>query len=577
MQTREAALQHFQAGRLAEAAGILQAALEAVSPGSPDAADVLNDLGSVLLAQQRFEAALDCYRRAEAIRPDDAMILYNHGNALYAAQRYGDAVELYRRALAVSPDFAELHNNLGNALRQVGQLHAAVESYRHAIELQPDQVTAQGNLGRTLCQLGRAEAAVECHRAVVAARPADADALIDLADALAMARRFAEADQTYRRALQHGPENTKAIVGLATALSGRDRHEEALLYLDRALKLQPGLGEALVAVGNALVGLNRHEDALAVYRAAEPKLPGSTELQVNLCLALLATGAWREGWRRHEIRLSMPRLLQLELFPPDIPQWRGETDLAGKTILLQSEQGLGDTLQFVRYVPLVAARGARVVLRVERPLRRLLVTLPGADSVITWDDPVPPVDLQCPLMSLPLAFNTELDSVPAATPYLHASPVRQADWLARLGPRARPRIGLAWWGRQHIPLRSLPLATLAPLLQRQEFEFHALQPEIRDEDRHLVIDHSAALQDFADTAALASCMDLVISIDTSVAHLAGALGLPTWVLLPFSADCRWLRGRDDSPWYPTMRLFRQPERGDWAGVVAAVIRALDRN
>jgi hypothetical protein len=335
-----------------------------------------------------------------------------------------------------------------------------------------------------------------------------------------------------------------------------------------------------MALGTALAGLNRHAEALDQYREAYAVMPDSLELQYNEAMALVATGAWPEGWERLEVRFAIADMSPLPQAVDKMARWVGESPIDGKTILLQAEQGLGDTLQFVRYVPLVAERGARVVLRVQPALGKLMAGMPGAERVITSYDNVTDVDMVCPLMSLPHAFATRVATVPATVPYLRA-PMRYLQlWQALLGLRSRPRVGLAWWGRQHLPLRSMPLATLAPLLQRTDLEFHALQQEIPDRDRAWLagnpglMDHSAELKDFADTAALISQMDLVITIDTSVAHLAGALARPVWIMLPFSADARWLLDRNDTPWYPTARLFRQRRQMDWDGVVAEVVQAL---
>ena len=267
--------------------------------------------------------------------------------------------------------------------------------------------------------------------------------------------------------------------------------------------------------------------------------------------------------------------------PSELPIWHGDTDIAGKTILLQSEQGLGDTILAARYVPMVASLGARVVLRVQPPLGRLLADLPGADMVLTTHDEPPRADIACPLMSLPLAFGTEVESIPAQVPYLRTPPLYRLLWQTLLGSRRRPRVGIAWHGRQHLPYRSMPLEKLAPLLQRTDLEFHGLQVEMPAQDSEwlaanpLLIDHRADQKHFADTAAIIDELDLVITIDTAVAHVAGALARPVWIMLPHSADFRWLLDRDDSPWYPTARLFRQRRPQEWEPVVAAVARALD--
>jgi hypothetical protein len=270
----------------------------------------------------------------------------------------------------------------------------------------------------------------------------------------------------------------------------------------------------------------------------------------------------------------------------DHPRWQGRGRLAGRTLLLHAEQGFGDALQFARYAPRLAREGARVIVEAYAPLVPLLHSLDGVAQVIAIGEPVPAFELQCPLLSLPLACGTTLATIPADTPYLAPPPERVAAWRRRLGRRQgqRRRIGMAWSGsltHHNDRNRSIPLSRLEILLGRSDCELHVAQQQIRPADRTVldglphVIDHSAALADFADTAALLSLMDLVISVDTSVAHVAGALARPTWLLLPFSAEWRWLIGRTDSPWYPTMRLFRQPAPGDWDGVLTAVMRALD--
>jgi len=323
--------------------------------------------------------------------------------------------------------------------------------------------------------------------------------------------------------------------------------------------------------------LNRHVEALQQYRLARSVAPDLAELRQAEGVTMAALGMWTGAWERFEARLSLPGLRNA--FPAGIPHWRGETDIAGRSILVHAEQGLGDTLQMVRYVPTLAARGARVVLRVQPLLGKLMAGFPGAASVQTFSDAVPSVDVQCPMFSLPFVFGTTMSDVPAQVPYLRVAPEYLLLWQALLGPRRRTRIGVAWRGRQHLPLRSMPVAALAPLMARTDLEIHVIQKDVSAPDRdwlaeHGAIDHSTNLKDFADTAALITHLDLVLTIDTSVAHLAGALGQQVWIMLPFSADWRWLVGRSDSPWYPTARLFRQARPGDWDGVVTAVVQSL---
>jgi len=567
-------------GAFDEAVYFLTAALGVGSPNTNELAAALNELAAVELEQKRPEPAFELYRRALAAHPGDVGSLYNYGNALLAAGRIDEAIAIYRQGLAAHPGFAEMHNNLGNALRAAKKLEEAIDSYRRAIALRPAFAEACNNLGQILCLLNRADEAVDCHRRGLAIDPGDADSLINLANALHILKQFDEACSLYRQALHMRPDDVSAQLGLGFALTACHRHDEAAVCLRRVVAMQPTNGVARMALGTALAGLNRHAEALNQYREAHAMMPDSLELQYNEAMALLATGALPEGWERLEVRFALACMSPLPPSVDTMPRWHGESLIEGKTILLQAEQGLGDTLQFVRYVPLVAEHGARVVLRIQPQLGKLLADMPGAERVVTSHDDVTDVDMLCPLMSLPHAFATRVSTVPATVPYLRTPRRYLQLWQALLGLQSRPRVGIAWWGRQHLPLRSMSLATLAPLLRRTDVEFHALQQEIPDRDREwlavnpFLIDHSAELKDFADTAALIAQMDLIVTIDTSVAHLAGALAQPVWIMLPFSADARWLLGRDDTPWYPTARLFRQRRQMDWDGVVAEVVQSL---
>jgi hypothetical protein len=428
------------------------------------------------------------------------------------------------------------------------------------------------------------EAAAACE-AILHRSPRDWLALRLLGHVRNNQRAFDEAAHLFTAALQAAtpnvPDEVSMLNGLAEALRGKRDFDGALDCYRRALTRNPRDVVTLQNHGSTLVALNRHAEALEQYRLARAIAPDALDLRLNEGIAMLALGMWPEGWERLEARLSLPHLNPIDQFPKDVPHWRGETDIAGRSILLQAEQGLGDTLHFIRYVPLVAALGARVVVRVQPTLAALLARLPIAHTVLTFADAVPDVDVQCPIMSLPLVFGTTVVNVPAQGPYLGASPEYLMLWQALLGLRRRIRIGLAWFGRQNRPQRSMPLQALAQLLlARQDLEFHSLQKETPEADRHwlathrVVVDHSADQKNFADTAALVAQMDIVLSIDTSLAHLAGALGKPVWIMLPFSADWRWLVGRADTPWYPTARLFRQKRPDDWEGVIAEVARAL---
>jgi Tfp pilus assembly protein PilF len=457
------------------------------------------------------------------------------GNRAMAAGDARTAVECYRAALAAAGDDAGLYYNLGNALRAGGDDAGAEAALRRAIALAPVLAAAHNNLGNLLRATGRP----------------------------------AEALEAYRHALHLAPHDFQVRGNLGTALLDLQRPEEALVFFAQAVAAAPADAQARINLAGALM-LN-HEPAAALdeYRRARSLAPALPDARFGEAVALLTLGDWAAGWEAYEARLRDPRFPQIDMAQP---RWRGDAPLGGRTLLLIAEQGLGDTLQFCRYTRPLRERGARVVLQVQPALRRLLGGL--ADAVAVPGEALPPFDAWCPLMSLPYAFRTTPETVPAA-PYLTAEPARRGRWRRRLGPRRGLRVGLAWAGNVTHPfdaLRSLPVAALAPLLAVEGIEVHALQPDAEAADERIAA--HAGIADFADTAALIELMDVVISVDTAIAHLAGALGRPVWILLPYAADFRWMLERSDSPWYPSARLFRQARPKDWTGPVGAVASAL---
>ena len=460
---------------------------------------------------------------------------------------------------------------------------------------------ALGLLGLMAMERKDFAAATGWLRAALAINPDEPTTLNNLGEALRRNDRFGAAIPCYRRALAVAPDYAEAYDNLGCALTMAGRPADALPYHRRAIALKHDFGLAHQRVASSLVDLNRHEEALRALRCGSAWAPDPARTRVHEAYLLLALGRFPLGWKAYESRWdALIDAAPIARRHVEHPRWRGRGRLAGQTLLLHSEQGFGDTLQFVRYAPRLARTGAQVIIEALTPLVPLLRSLEGVAQVIATGEPLPDFDLQCPMLSLPLACGTTLPTIPADMPYLTPSLERVAAWRRRLGRRhgRRRRIGIAWSGsllHSNDRHRSIPLARLELLLNRSDCELHVAQTQIRPADRAVldglprvadhsaaladglprVIDHSSALADFADTAALLSLMDLVISVDTSVAHLAGALARPTWVLLPSSAEWRWLIGRTDSPWYPTMRLFRQPAPGDWDGVLAVVMRALD--
>jgi hypothetical protein len=405
------------------------------------------------------------------------------------------------------------------------------------------------------------------------------DAQYAWASELREAGRAAEALPHFRAVLARSPHRWDAWADYGNALADLDRYADAQVAFGKALARRPGEPRVLQNRGIACLETNEPAAAIADFRQALAAGGESASLRFDLALAHLVAGDLATGFALYEARFEDPRLGTPARSLP-WPRWSGVEPLAGQRILLHAEQGLGDTLQFARYAPLVAARGARVVLEVPAPLAGLLRPLDGVSAVIARGNPLPVVDCHCPLGSLPLALGTTLATIPASIPYLHADAVDVAAWQAQPGDR-RPRVGLVWAGnRRHRNdrRRSLPLAALAPLA-RGPWQLVSLQKDLTLDDAQRLagwqaIDAGPRLGDFAATAAALTALDLVVTVDTAVAHLAGALGRPAWVLLPHAPDWRWLLGRADSPWYPTLRLFRQPRPGDWARVVRQVADAL---
>jgi len=558
--------------RYVEAHALISKALET----DPNSAEAHSDLGMVLQELERHEEALTSCNRALAIRPDFAEALYNRGVALVKLARVEEALASYDRALAVKPDYAEALCARGNAMMQLKRVAEALASYDRALAIRPDYAWALNNRGNVLLELRRHEEALASYDRALAIRPDFAEVLYNRGVALLELRRVEEAMTSYDRALAIKPDYPEALNNRGLALLELNRFEEAVTNYDRALAIRPDFAEALNNRGLALLELKRVEEAVASHRRALAIRPDFADAGFNLAQALLLLGDFETGWAEYEWRWWSKRYSPKKFTSP---LWRGE-DLTGKTILLYAEQGLGDTLQgdtlqFVRYAPLVAARGGRVILEVQPRLARLLVGVTGVAQVIARGEPLPDFDLCCPLLSLPGRLGTTLATIPAEPSYVSADSRLAARWAEAIGDEPNLKVGLAWAGnpnQQNDNDRSIALERLRPLLEVPGIRWVSLQVGERAGDvAHLppgsITDLSSQLTDFAETAAVMVNLDLVISIDTSVAHLAGALGRPVWTLLSFVPDWRWLVEREDSPWYPTMRLFRQPARGDWESVI----------
>jgi tetratricopeptide (TPR) repeat protein len=551
---------------------------------APNAPHFHNNLGSAERAAGRPEAALRCYDRAIALAPDYAEAFNNRGVALEQLERFAEAVACYDRAVALRPDYADAFYNRGNALRGLRRRVEAVVSYDRAIELRPSYEAALNNRGVQLQALGRREAALASFTAALALRPDNAEAAYNRANILNELGRAEAAVAGYRQAIALRPDYAEAHNNCGNALMALNQPAAALACFDHAATLRPDWAELSNNRGTALLQLNRHEEAHAAYGRALVMRPDYPEARMNRGMCRLAMGDFARGWREYEARWLVPGLSHMARRQRQ-PGWVDRPASAGGTLLLHAEQGFGDTLQFCRFVALAAARFP-VVLEVPRPLFRLMRTLDGPQAVIAHGDDLPAFDLHCPLLSLPLMLGTSLETIPASVPYLHADAAAAAAWQRRLAPLPGLRVGLVWGGRRREEAhatdarRSMALAQFAPLAAVEGLSLVSLQLGEPAAEAHtppdgLVLqDWTGELDDFADTAALVAGLDLVITVDTAVAHLAGALGREVWILSRFDACWRWLIGREDSPWYPTARLFRQPAPGDWDSVMRGVAAAL---
>jgi tetratricopeptide (TPR) repeat protein len=572
------ALSAYKAGKFVEAERIC----EQIINNERDLVDVLYLLAIVQSSLGKQHTALASYERALKLRPDYAEALSNRGNILHELKRFEEALASYDRAVELRPNYAEALFNRGNTLHELKRFEEALASYDHAVELRPDYAEAFLNRGNTLHELKRFEEALASYDRLLKLRPDYVEPLLNRGNTLHELKRFEEALASYDRLLKLRPDYAEALFNLGSTLHELKRFEEALASYDRLLKLRPDYAEALLNRGNTLQALKRFEEALASYDSAVELRPGYAEAISNEAVCRLLIADFDRGWEKYESRWETERLRTTKRNFVQ-PLWIGKDNVRGKTILLYAEQGFGDAIQFCRYVPLVAERGARVILEVPRPLQELMTALISGAQIVSRGDPLPDFDMHCPLLSLPLAFGTRLETIPSTALYQRASPQALVNWDARLVSRKhRARIGLAWSGNPAHPNdhnRSIGLSSLLSFLDINA-TFVSLQKDIRPEDATVLKNHSGLLhfgdelETFADTAALVSTLHLVISVDTSVAHLAGALAKPVWVMLPCNADWRWLIDREDSPWYPTVRLFRQDETRAWDSVIARVRTAL---
>ena len=569
-------------------------------------------LGNALHMLQRHEQALGHYRQALALAPQCVDAYVGLGAACDAMGNQEESISAYRQAIVLNPGHADAHNNLGFALGAVQRFEEAAVAFEKAITLNPAYIDAHVGLARAKVELGLPDAAIAVYQKAYAIRQ-DAQCAYEMGETLAGLKRLEEALAWYRRATENKPDFMAAWGGMGIVLSHLRRFEDAadcfrhLLRLDpnncdalnnlgnvlkelgepgqaslcyrNAISVSPDFVEAHNGLGNALTDLNRFGDALACFEQALTIRPDYDRAAWNCGLLFLKQGYLEQGWQHYEKRH------QLEDFPPvpstPYPRWLGEEDIFGKSLFIQVEQGHGDAIQMMRYVELLRQRGAECWIQCPESLGKLFGrSFPFAGIITTHAYPEP-CDYHVPLMSLPLACKTFSEAdIPANVPYLEADPARIDYWKQELASWSVATVGLVWRGNpthDNDHNRSAKLAAYLPLIAKHpEIRFVTLQKDLTDEERSLLEGFAnvrmldAELTDFDESAAVMRNLDLMISIDSAPAHLAGALAVPTWILLPFNGEWRWLMERDDTPWYPTARLFRQPGRGDWDSLIEQI-------
>jgi hypothetical protein len=508
--------------------------------------------------------AKELYSEVVKLQPTNYECWHILGIFEYQNKNFDEALKRFKKVISINPRFAPAHSNMGLALQDLKQLESSIASYDKAIEIDPGLFAAHNNRGNALKDLGL----------------------------------LAQALKSYQRALLYCPDYAEALYNLAETYKALHRWEESLTHYNRAVHSRNTYAEAFNNRGLMLQFLNRVDEAIESFDQTLAIWPNYAPAHSNKSLALLLKGEYDLGWAEHEWRWMMDEFTSAKRNFSQ-PQWVGldSNDAAnsalessthalhGKTILIHCEQGLGDTLQFCRYLPLLAQTGARVLFEVQPALYSLMTQIAPADTLIKQGDHLPDFDFHCPLISLPYALRNSLSGIPAKASYLVANNGKIEEWAHKLGKKNKPRVGYLWSGNVHHhndEFRSLPLKQLIPYLESlsESFEWTCLQKEFRAGERELLskipgwMDLSESIQDFEDTAALCSLMDLIITVDTSVAHLAGALGRPTWLMLPFAPDWRWLMNRSDSPWYPSIKLFRQTAISDWQSVLKPITHNL---
>jgi len=572
----------LELSRLTEAVAALQQAIAL----QPDSAGVYMNLGNAFKEQGRCEDAVQCFQKGLAICPGSAELWFNLGVTLISWPRLSEAAEALQHVIALKPDFINAYIFLGSVLKEQGLSKNAVQCYQKGVAICPGDAQLWFNLGTTLLELRKLPEAVEVLQQAIALQPDFAAAYNNLGSALKEQGLTENAVQCFQQGAASCPGNARLWFNLGTVLFELQRLSEAVEALRQAVALKPDFAGAYNNLGYALQSRGKVEDAIAAFDCAIALNPTNPGVYNNRAQAVLLSGNLARGFAEYEWRIKLNELCHFYEWFDDKPRWCGE-NFAGKRLLVYDEQGCGDAIQFSRYLPLVKARGGIVQFSTKQPLLRLFANFPGIDELVGHTEAAiarTESDLTVPLMSLPHIFGTTLPTIPADIPYLTADRRSIELWRSKMNCVGTDlRVGLVWAGNPANvsgQIRTCGLQVMSPLACISGVTFYSLQKgeaarEAQTPSSGLrLIDLTDDIADFADTAALIMNLDLVVSVDTAVAHLAGALGKPVWTLLPAANEWRWLLARNDTPWYPTMRLFRQSAPGNWSGVMTAVVQEL---
>ncbi len=548
----------------------------------PAFTDAYNNLGVAFHDKGQPDEAVTCYQKALQLNPNLAYTYNNLGIILQEKGNFDEAVNYYQKALLLDPNYADAHYNLGVVFKEQRRLDEAITCFQKALQLNPDFTGAYNNLGLAFHDKGQLDEAILCYQKALQLNPTNIYAFCNLGNTLAEKGQLDEAVGYYEKAIELNPNDAHIYNNLGFIFYNEKQLDKAIPYFQKAIELDPNFAMVYCNLGNALKEKGQFDEAITYYQRALQLDPELVDAHLNMSLLLLLRGNFEEGWKEYGWRWKLKDFYRRNYSQP---LWDG-ADISGRTILLHAEQGFGDTIQFVRYVPFVAQGRAKVIVECQTELVTLLKSVEGVSQVVSRGEQLHNFVIHCPLLTLPLIFNTTLNSIPAKIPYITVDSMLVQKWQEKIQhDNLKLKIGLVWAGGSTFRgdrNRSCSLEIFSPLAQIKGITLYSLQKgeaakQARKSPTSIkLIDHTTEIIDFSDTAALIENLDLIITVDTAVAHLAGALGKPVWTLLPFVPDWRWLLNREDSPWYPTMRLFRQPSPGNWEAVMENILDELKK-